>query len=84
MRGDTKFSNFWFYGQNTKLSPFIGKLLSCSILWCLFLNFTKFVILETLSILDLALSGVKDIETLNARTPGDSPNYIKVSASTDN
>ena len=39
---------------------FVGKLLSSTVLWCcLFFNFTQFVILENLSVLDLALSGVK-------------------------
>ena len=47
--GDTKFSNFWFYGQNPKVSPFIGKLLSNALLYCrLFFNFTQFVILDNL------------------------------------
>ena len=40
--------------------PFIGKLLSGALLWCcVFFNVTQFVIFEDLSILDLALSGVK-------------------------
>ena len=42
--------------------PFVGKLLSSTLPWsCLFFNFTKFVIIENLSILDLALSGVKEL-----------------------
>ena len=45
---------------------FIGKLLSSTLLtyllWCcLTFDFTQFVILENLSILDLALSGVKGL-----------------------
>ena len=37
------------------MEPFIGKLLSSTLLWCcLFFNFTQFVVLENLSILDLA------------------------------
>ena len=47
------FCKFRFYGQSPKCVT-IGKL------WfCLFFNFTKFVILENLSVLDFALSEVK-------------------------
>ena len=47
--GDTKFSNFWFYGQNPKVRPFIGKLLSRALLQFVFqfyqvCNFGKFII----------------------------------------
>ena len=52
--GDTKFSNFCVYGQNPKVWPFIEKLLRSTLL-C--------VILENLSIFDLALSGVKGLRT---------------------
>ena len=42
---------------------FVGKLLSSTLLWCwLIFNFTKFVVLEKLSILDLAMSGVKRVK----------------------
>ena len=38
------------------------KVLSCTLLWCcLFFNFLQFVILENLSVLDLALSGLKGL-----------------------
>ena len=44
------------------MSPFDGKLLSSTLLWCyLVFNFTQFVILESLSVLDLALSEVKGL-----------------------
>ena len=57
---DTEFSNFSVY--RPKMWPFIGKLLSSILLWCcLFVNFTQFVILVNLSILDLALSGMKGL-----------------------
>ena len=57
---DTKFSNLWFSGQNPNMWPFIAMLLSSTLLWrCLFFNFTQFVILKDLSILDLPQSGVK-------------------------
>ena len=36
--GDTKFSNFWFHGQKPKAWPFIGKLLSSTLLWCCLLT----------------------------------------------
>ena len=53
---DTKFSNIWLCGQNPKEGPFIGKLLSSTLLWsCLFFNFTWFAILENSAILDLTL-----------------------------
>ena len=43
------------------MRTFIGKLLSSTLLWCCWsFNFTQFVILKNLSILDLALSRVKD------------------------
>ena len=46
--------------MNPKVRPFVGKLLSSTLLWCFnFFNFTQFVILENLSVLDLALSEVK-------------------------
>ena len=32
--GCYKALNFWFYGRNPKVRPFIGKLLSCTLLWC--------------------------------------------------
>ena len=32
--GDAKFSNVSFYGQNSKVRPFVGKLLSSTLLWC--------------------------------------------------
>ena len=45
--------------------PFIAKLLSSTLLWCcLLINFTQFVILENLSILVLALTGVKGLKTV--------------------
>ena len=53
-----------FDGLNLKVWPFIGKLLNSTLLWCFGVvrfNFTQFVILENLSILDLALSGVKGL-----------------------
>ena len=66
--GDTKFSNFWFYGQNPKVSPSTNrKTLSSTLLWycCLFFNFTQFVTMGSfIIILDLALSGVKDLMSL--------------------
>ena len=35
---------------------------SCTLLWCcLFFNFTKFLIMENLSVLDLVLSGMKGL-----------------------
>ena len=41
------------------MRPFTGKLLSSTLLWCcLFFNFTQVAILENLSIVDLALSGL--------------------------
>ena len=44
---------------------FIGKLLGSTLLWCCScFNFTQFVILENLSSLDLALSGVKGLNSL--------------------
>ena len=40
------------------------KLLNSTVLWCcLFFNFTQFVILEHLPILDLALSGGKGLSS---------------------
>ena len=43
----------------------IGKLLISTFLWCCFyFDFTQFVILENLSILDLAMSGVQGLEKL--------------------
>ena len=33
-----QFSNFWFHVQNPKVWPFIGKLLSSTILWCCLLT----------------------------------------------
>ena len=42
---------------------FIGKLLSSTLLWgSLFFDFSQFVILESLSVFDLALSGVKGLK----------------------
>ena len=41
----------------------MGNLLSSTLLWCcLFFNFTHFLILENLSIFELALSGEKGLE----------------------
>ena len=41
--------------RTMKMISFIGKLLSSTLLWCcLFFNFTQFLILEKLSILNLA------------------------------
>ena len=60
--GYTHFSNFTFYGQNPKMWPSIGKLLGSTLLWCcLLFNFTQFIILENLSILNFALSRVKGL-----------------------
>ena len=55
--GDSKFSNFWFYGQNLKVWPFIGKLLSSTLLWCCFYPVCN------LSIVHLTLSGVRGLNT---------------------
>ena len=41
---------------------FNGKLSNSTLLWCcLFFNFTQFVIFTNLSVLDLALSGMKGL-----------------------
>ena len=48
--------------------PFTGKLLSRDLLWCcLVFNFTQFVILENLSVLDLALSGMKELKGIHSK-----------------
>ena len=61
--GDTKFSNFYFFAHNHKASPFIGKLLNSTLLWCLFSPFfLQFVILDSLSIFDLAQSREKALK----------------------
>ena len=47
------------------MCPFSGKLLSSTLLWrCFVFNFPQFVVLENLSILDLAMSGAKGIISL--------------------
>ena len=49
-----------------KEAPFIaGKLLSSTLLRCLFFNITQIVILENLSVLDLGPSGVKRLSQEN-------------------
>ena len=50
--GDTKFSTFSFYGQNP-LSVTIHWKVVEQYLYCLFFNFTQFVILENLISLGL-------------------------------
>ena len=58
--------------------PFIGRLLSSTLLWCcLLFSFTQFVIFENLSIFDLALSGVKGFNF--ARSNGNPESYFHVS-----
>ena len=48
------------------MSSFIGKLLSSTLLWfCLVFNFTQFINVQNLSILKLALSGVKELSDLS-------------------
>ena len=52
--------SFLTFEQNSKVCLFIGKLLS-STLQCCSLFFTQVLILENLSVLDLALSGVQGL-----------------------
>ena len=54
--------------RTPKCKPLIGKLLSDSLLWCcLCIDFPKFVISTTL---DLALSGVRELNDLLLDTVG--------------
>ena len=58
-----RMKQLWKYISNVLISADnkTGTLLSSPLLWCcLFFNFTQFVILEDLSMLDLPLSGVKE------------------------
>ena len=57
------FLTFDSMDRTLRCDHFVGKLLSSTLLWCcLLFNFTQFVILEHLSVLDLALLGVKGFD----------------------
>ena len=69
--------NLLFYGQNPNVWPFIGKPLNNTLPWCcLFFNFTQCVILENLSVLILALSGMKGLISLQCLSIGTTPDIL--------